>query len=68
MPSNVTDEVYPDSSGSLVMQVAIQTEWAQVSFEFTTQQRRRLTAACIASLLTAEEEAELADLMGSDDD
>ena len=55
MPSDVRDEVDPDSAGAAVLRISVQAQGPQVTLELPFQERRRLAAPCVASSLRAHQ-------------
>ena len=56
MAPNVGDEVYANTTWTLVVKVAIETKWPKMSFKLFTEERRGLTTACIARFVRTEED------------
>ena len=52
----MADEINPDASGPLIVQVAVETQSTQMPFEFSAEEGRGLSAAGVAGFLGAEED------------
>ena len=56
MPAYVADEIHAYAPGPLIVQIAVQTQGAEMAAEFSEEQGRGLPAAGVARALAAEQD------------
>lgn len=54
--ADMADEIDAHATGSLVVQVAVEAEGAEVALKFAAEQGRGLSASCVPGALGTEED------------
>lgn len=56
MPTHMANEIDSYTSRPFILEIAVQTQWTEMAFEFSAEKWRGLAAAGVAGFLGAEED------------